>query len=34
MRVSLLGYKMPEMNGPEQGVFSKIPRHDQNYNRR
>ena len=28
MRVSLLSYKMPELKGTQQGVFSKIPRHE------
>ena len=34
MRTSLLSYKMPELKGPHQGVFSKIPRHDANYDNR
>ena len=27
MRVSMLSYKMPELNGPNYGCFSKLPRH-------
>ncbi len=34
MRISLLSYKMPEINGPEHGVFSKIPRHHPDHNKR
>jgi hypothetical protein len=27
MRVSMLSYKMPELNGPKYGCFAKLPRH-------
>lgn len=34
MRVSLLSYKMPELSGTENGVFSKIPRHEKTHDKR
>jgi hypothetical protein len=34
MRVSLLSYKMPELEENKTGVFAKIPRHNPDYNKR
>lgn len=34
MRISLLSYQMPELGGQTSGVFSKIPRHDSNHDKR
>lgn len=34
MRVSLLSYRMPEVDGSTNGVFSKIPRHEPTYDKR
>jgi hypothetical protein len=34
MRVSLLSYKMPELDGPNHGVFSKVPRHEKTFDKR
>jgi hypothetical protein len=34
MRVSLLSYKMPELEGPNYGVFSKVPRHEKTFDKR
>jgi len=34
MRVSLLSYKMPELSGPYNGCFGKVPRHDESQDRR
>lgn len=34
MKVSLLSYKHPEIKGPKTGVFSKIPHHSEDYDKR
>jgi hypothetical protein len=34
MRVSLLSYKMPKLEGSEYGAFSKIPRHEKTFDKR
>lgn len=34
MRVSLLSYKMPELGGNKTGMFAKLPRHDENHDKR
>ena len=34
MKVSLLSYKYPELDGAKTGVFSKIPQHGKNWNER
>lgn len=34
MRVSLLSYKMPELSGTTTGCFAKVPRHDENQDKR
>ena len=34
MKVSLLSYKYPELEGPKTGVFAKIAHHNLNWNER
>ncbi len=34
MKVSLLSYKYPEIEGPKTGVFAKIPQHPESHNQR
>lgn len=34
MKVSLLSYKYPQLDGPKTGVFAKIAHHDANHNER